>query len=357
MESKKKSPWKKRILVILFVLLNVAVIVWTARNEYVSANDSNNKAVNIADIKLKWPFLLFTAICFIIAIGAEMIKYNVLIKRTTGKSRFPYAMKTFLYGRYYDNITPSAIGGQPYQLYYLNKKGLSAAQSATVVIISFFSMQVAFIIIALYIVLFGGSLVKVDAIRIISYFGLVIYAFSPCLIIFFTFFNNIATKILTAIVNFLHKIKIIKNEEKINSKIEHSVKDYAAIIRANIKDWKLWIKVMGLSFIYQIAYSSLPFFVLYTFGGSINYFECLFTTFSIYMAITFIPTPGNAGAAEISFALVFSSLTVGYIFWATLTWRFFCYYIFLLIGVIMYISRFFHNRKLEKENRLPNPQN
>lgn len=347
MENKKdkKSVIKKRILTILFVLLNIGVIVWTATSEYVNASNGENKAGKITQLEIKWWFLIFAVLCFLLVVFSEVLKYAYAMKRTCGYIDWKVARRVVLLGKYYDNITPSGIGGQPYQIYYLRKHDMTAGQAATITVTGFMGMQVAFILLALYVIAFGGSFVKVDAIRIMSYIGIVFYALFPIAIIFFTFFNNLSTKIMNGILNFLYKIHIVKNKEKWVNKITHSVADYVECIRGNIADWKLWVVTMVCSLFYQLSLCSLPFFVIHAYGGDINFIECLFTTISIYCAITFIPTPGNAGAAEVSFALVFATLTSGAIFWATLTWRFLCYYIFLLIGVIIYIIRYVNKKK------------
>ena len=76
---------------------------------------------------------------------------------------------------------------------------------------------------------------------------------------------------------------------------------------------------------------------------------CFVTTVAIYASVTFIPTPGNAGAAEGSFFAVFSALSSGYIFWAMMAWRFFVYYIFIILGALIYIRSWLDRRKNGKE--------
>ena len=56
----------------------------------------------------------------------------------------------------------------------------------------------------------------------------------------------------------------------------------------------------------------------------------------IQSAVSLIPTPGNAGAAEGSFYIVFSSLGTAGTFWSMLLWRLQCYYSFIIIGVLIY---------------------
>jgi uncharacterized membrane protein YbhN (UPF0104 family) len=54
-------------------------------------------------------------------------------------------------------------------------------------------------------------------------------------------------------------------------------------------------------------------------------------------SVTIIPTPGNSGAAEGSFYILFNELDTYGLFWSMLVWRALCYYSFIIIGVIIYL--------------------
>ena len=80
----------------------------------------------------------------------------------------------------------------------------------------------------------------------------------------------------------------------------------------------------------------MPFFAVRTFGGDIGFIDAACMCIYIYAAITIVPTPGNSGAAEGSFYIIFSSLGTSGVFWAMLVWRFLCYYSFIVIGLLVY---------------------
>jgi uncharacterized membrane protein YbhN (UPF0104 family) len=78
-----------------------------------------------------------------------------------------------------------------------------------------------------------------------------------------------------------------------------------------------------------------PFFVLRAFGSSEYFIDTLTKTAYIYAGIAYIPTPGNAGAAEGTFYTIFRDLNSN-TFWGMAIWRFLTYYLFLLLGVGVY---------------------
>ena len=126
-ENKKLIPKKileKPLLIILFILINVVVICITAFSEF--GNSEN--AATLSEVKIKWWFLIPATLCFLFAITFEIYKYCILIKGMSGKNpdfsrkrAFKVAARTVLLGKYYDNITPAAVGGQPFQIYYMRK--------------------------------------------------------------------------------------------------------------------------------------------------------------------------------------------------------------------------------------------
>ena len=207
------------------------------------------------------------------------------------------------------------------------------------------SIQITFIIIAVISFLFGGLIKSNPALLLTALFGLLFYAFWPVMVAGVTFFPKPTTKVLKFLVKILAKIKIIKNRERLLKKVENETAEYVGAVKTILKTKGLFITVIIWSLIYNILIASIPYFVLTAFGGNVDYISCFVTTIAVMSAIYFIPTPGNSGAAEGTFFLVFSALSSGYVFWAMLTWRFFSYYIFIIMGPIIYFFMHLEKRK------------
>ena len=98
------------------------------------------------------------------------------------------AFECAVLGKYYDNITPLGAGGQPFQIVYLKKRGLSTGTSAALPIAGFLMLQFAFLLIAAVVFIFNGSVTQnVAAIRISAYVGLAFYLFVPVCIVLFAY--------------------------------------------------------------------------------------------------------------------------------------------------------------------------
>ena len=159
--NKKLAPkklMKKPILIILFVLINVAVIAITAFSEF--GNSEN--AAKLSEVVINWWYLVPAVICFVLAISFEIHKYVMMMREMTpdktkynAKRARKVARRTVLLGKYYDNITPAAIGGQPFQIYYMRKNsGMPNGVSTSIPIFGMIAGQIGFIIIVSFLCCF-----------------------------------------------------------------------------------------------------------------------------------------------------------------------------------------------------------
>lgn len=348
-----KKLLKKPLLVIFFVLLNIAVIAITAFSEF---GNSENAAA-LSEVRINWWLLIPAAVCFIIAMVCEISKY-VLMMREMSDSKKSFnskrarkvARRTVLLGRYYDNVTPAAIGGQPFQIYYMRKNSnLSTGASTSVPIFGMISGQIGFIIIAVFCFLFGSLSINNAVLIGTACFGLIFYAFWPITVMIATFLPKATTELITIIVRFLAKMRIVKNLDETITKTEKEINEYANSVRKILATKGLFIKTILLSVIFHVLVSMIPFFVLTAFGGKVDFLPCFVTTVAVTSAVYFVPTPGNAGAAEGTFYIVFSALSSGYVFWAMLVWRFFSYYVYIIMGFIVYFMMYFERKRERKE--------
>lgn len=348
-----KKILKKPLLIIFFVLLNVAVITITAVSEF---GNSENAAA-LSEVTMNWWFLLPAAACFLIAMTCEIGKYVLMMREMTkDKTKFNHkkarkvARRTVLLGRYYDNVTPAAIGGQPFQIYYMRKNSdLPHGASTSVPIFGMISGQIGFIIIAVFCFLLGSMSINNAVLIGTACFGLLFYAFWPVTVMIATFLPKATTELITIIVKFLAKIHIVKKKDETIRKTEYEVNEYASCVRKILKTKGLFIKTIVLSVIYHVLVSMIPFFVLTAFGGKVDFLPCFVTTVAVTSAVYFVPTPGNAGAAEGTFYVVFSALSSGYVFWAMLVWRFFSYYVYIIMGPVVYFEMYLERKREERK--------
>ena len=143
--NEKKKKWLRRLGFLAFAVFCGGAILYTALTEFGPA--SKAERVPISSINLNYLFLALAA--FLVALGAETLKYYVMIRDVTGRKMFSLAYRVAIYGKYYDNITPFGSGGQPFQIYHLQKHGIPIGDAAALPIAGFTCNQIAFVVMAL----------------------------------------------------------------------------------------------------------------------------------------------------------------------------------------------------------------
>ena len=147
-------------------------------------------------------------------------------------------------------------------------------------------------------------------------------------------------------IKLLHKIKLLKNADKLEERIRAWLDRFADFSQFIIKHPQVFFLLLLLCFFEPLLQYLLPYFVLIAMLGSnvmgIQGWELLFTVavLACYAtnAAAFIPTPGNSGAIETVFMLAFTAVASSVLFWYVLVWRFFLYYTYIIAGIGMNIT-------------------
>ena len=345
--EKKKSSLKGLLVSIAVNILVIGYYVW--RESRTGAFQA--EAISLSDVRPL--FIALGVLSFVIALWAEVSKYTRMIMTSAGRCDRRGALNCVLIGRYADNVTPFGAGGQPFQIGYLHRRGYSAGVSSAVPIAGFLTQQVAFLFIALCVLIFNhGIIAEIDVLKIVFVLGLVLYAAVPLAIVLFAAFPKGFNSIIGAILRALHKIHIIKDIDKTKKAVFHTLDEYVGSLRLMTTRPFFAFRMFLYSLIYQAGMLSLPYFALRAFGGDVSFITIFSMTVYVFASITVIPTPGNAGAAEGSFLLVFGALESGLLFAAMLMWRALAYYSWVVIGLVVSTRSFLHN-SLPKKRGVP----
>ena len=346
----KRGKKTKFLLFLLFMLIVGAVVLYTAVHEF---GNKPPEKLGFAFGPYNYMMIGLGFGCMILTLVFEALKYLLMMKTLGVKISLRAAFETSALGRYYDNITPSGIGGQPFQIYNMHKHGYSGGVSAAMPLTAFLTMQLGFVFLAVLVFIFRGEVVSLLGIRITAYCGAVMYSLLPLLIILFTISERSATKILRGCLRLGHKVHLVKNPEKRMESLVETLKEYRSSVILLSRRKGVLPLLFALSFFYQVSVASIPYFVLRAYNGSSGYFDILAMTMFIYCTITFIPTPGNSGAAEGSFYLIFSQLDPTGLFWSMLIWRVICYYSYIVIGFLIYGVNGVRARIRRKKGEVP----
>lgn len=330
----KRKGKNKKLLNILMFLLNVCIVVGIFLYQFLK-----NEFVPISDLTINIGCIFICFALFAVAMFFDACSTEYLTRKSMKKQTWVLSFKSTLCGRYYDAVTPLATGGQPFQVTYLMGRGVSSAAALSIPIAKLFFFQLSWFIFssACLIASFVDTSFN-SFVNIASIVGFVLSFAVMFLTLFLSVSKNVGKKLVAKTLKLLQKMKIIKNYEKQYQRVMNYVEDYQNIMRQYVKNPKDFIIELLFTILRTLAVYSLPYFIFCTFNGFTAgvYFKFLAMGVLVDLASSFIPLPGGSGMNEVSFSLMFGLyFESGPLFWAMLLWRFFTYYIYLILGLGM----------------------
>ncbi len=352
MEQKDTSKNKRRLGMLITLLVNLLIVGYIALREF---RQDAGRAERIQVSGINPFFLILGAACFFLALGMVSLKYRRMLMVNAGRDEKKVAFEVAALGKYYDNITPFGAGGQPFQILFLRKQGFPAGTCAALPIADFLTQQFAFVLIGIVVFIANRKVIDMaPVIRVSAYVGLLVYSAVPVGIVLSTIAPRFVRAVVGWVCRLLQKIHILKDAAHTAEGIYGALDEYSVSIRSLSSRPHFLALMMLFSLIYQAAILSVPFFMLRAFGGTGDWWMVFSLVVYIYAAITIVPTPGNAGAAEGSFYAVFASLESGYLFWAMIAWRLLVYYSWIVVGLIVLARS--AGKRPQVRMRLPIPE-
>ena len=372
MISSQKPQKKKKSAIIntILLLINIIFMVIIVRGLISSIGDQNffdyaKKQGN----RLWW--LLGGVGCYIVYICAQMLMFHALIKKTTGESKWKLAYDVGLTGKYYDNVTPFAVGGQPMQIVTLSKNGISPGVSTSLPLIKMIINSMVSSLLALAFFVFGlpripmvGGLYDflLVILEILGIIGLVITLLGVLFMILISAGGLFTRSLVSGLVKIGYKLKIVKNYRASLKKWLSQVSEYRSSMAYLAKNKILLLKMIVFSIIETLSYACISFFVVMAFAETIEisvpmlFFTCIVKYYICAMAGSYIPLPGATGLMEIAFISLYSMYVGDAIVWALLAWRILSYYLILVHGFIHEVSSIIKGmskqKKLKKEGEI-----
>ena len=115
----KQNSKKKKLLNLGFLILNICIVAGILVYQL-----NGQKIELVHGLKLNGWAILLLFIFFGVTLFLDTFTISYLLRISTGKWRMGISYKVFAIGKYYDNITPLATGGQPFQITYLKNRGV-----------------------------------------------------------------------------------------------------------------------------------------------------------------------------------------------------------------------------------------
>ena len=251
------------------------------------------------------------------------------------------SIKVGIIGLYYGALTPFATGGQPMQVVYMHRNKIPVGTSTCIVCIKFVVYELSLCAFYVVAMLLRGAYFYSSHNQVfwLTTLGFVINLLAVFFIILTIINKKLVLKMGNGLIRLLSKIRLVKDKEQAHESFEKTIDDYHTAA-SYISKYKLraigsfFISVINLGFLFVI-----PYFIYVAFGHTQYGLFDLFTMQAfLYLAVSFFPMPGSAGAAETGFYLFFSTFFVNVpVYIAMLIWRFLTYYLMLIVGSLLVV--------------------
>ncbi len=328
------KPKLKKILSILFIVLSISAVIFIAlRNQELSDIGSAFSRMN-----LWWLACVF--FCWLAYTVFDGFNYWCYLHRSGFKISIGRAINVALIGFYYSNITPSAAGGQPMQVNSMRKAGIPVGYGTMAVTIRFISNQLMISAMSLGLLLYNREFVYErlqGAIWIVRFGWLLNFGAVP-LVIFAAFKRNLIQRILNWLIRLLAKIRLIKKPDATIEKVSGILDTYNKALHDLMHMPGQILLQFACSFLSLLGLIGSIVFVYYAFGmdqiTNVPWHQVLTLSSLLYVSASATPLPGASGANEGFFMLYYTNVfTEDIKGLALLVWRFFTYYLFLIVGV------------------------
>lgn len=327
----KKQKWN--ILLIVLVTIIVA---------YFALKDDFSDIMKLVAQMNVWWFAFGILMVFMYWIF-QTLCLSAVSASTAEKLPFMTLFKSMVICNFFSAITPSATGGQPFQIYFLNKKGIRLGAATNLVVEQSTLYQIALVLfglIAIVLNYFFDFFPSDTILKKLVLIGFLVNLAVIMVLCYISFGKKSNKYLILKFVRFLHKIKIIRNLDKTTAKVEQTIDNFYVSAQALNSNKEALLKGIIYNFIALAFLYIVPLIVAYSFGDyhHLSVLTTLVASAYVMLIGAFVPIPGGSGGIEYAYAAFYGFYLTGSLLMASLLiWRFITYYLSILVGGLVII--------------------
>ncbi len=327
---------------ILFAVL-MLVTFWL-----VLKDQSPSELINIAK-GVDARFLLMGLGAMLLYFAMEAWNIRNILRSFGEKTNFWRSYKHTLIGFFFAAVTPGASGGQPIEVYYMSKDGISVGNGSLALLVQVCGVQISMMTLGIIGMFFNAGLLS-GPLLVLVIIGLLVNGFALLVMWMAIFSPKLTKKIVNVVVKFLARIGFKKLLDK-KAVIDKNLSQYArGSVYLKKHPREFWACIFRV-FIQFSLYFSIPYFVYKSFGLSgYSFFQIFAMQSLIFMATSALPIPGAIGASEATFLNLFGMVFGAELLRsATLLNRGITFYAFVFLTmIVVFINNLLLSRKEKK---------
>lgn len=324
------KPKTRRLLSFLFIVATLAFLFIFA----FSNNELSNAWEALFTLRLEW--VVAALVGWFGYMFFDSLSLHQFLKRQGNPISVGRALFVSLMGFYYSNITPGASGGQPMQVYYLKKSRVPIGIGTSALSFKFLCTQLMMVVVGGVLWALNADFVEreLGSVKWMLICGFIINGAAVPLMLCIAFYRHMVQVVCNFIIHLGAKLRLIKDEEGAKVRMASTLDTYhSSILAISKKPWQI---------VEQIFYALLSILSLYSVTLSVYYafdlsgtpwYQVITVASLLFLSVSYTPLPGASGAQEGGFVMFYRNVfTGGTKNLALLIWRFFTYYMFLIIG-------------------------
>ncbi len=289
---------KKRILWIIISLVLAGLCIYAVMN---GVGDMSLRELLEEYKKADLKYMLIAALCMFGFIFFEACAIRSLLKSADyhkhSKGGLLYASADV----FFSAITPSASGGQPASAFFMMHDGVPGAVSTVILLINLVMYTLAVCTAGLIAfamrpaTVLGFSWLS----KLLIVIGVAIVSGLMVLFLLILKKGNIIFDTGEKIINFLHRIKLMKHPEKRIEKLNRAREDYKECVKLMAGKRKALFAAYIYNVCSRLSLTTVPVFVYLATGGTWKGFTAIWST-QCWVAIgsNCAPIPGAMGVAD-----------------------------------------------------------
>lgn len=309
------------------------------------------QAIRQADIRWLVPGVIL--VLFFIWGESIIIWYMMRSFRIYLKKRICFLFSSV--GFFFSCITPSATGGQPMQIYYMNKEKIPIPVATVILMIVTITYKLVLVVIGLGVLIFGQGFLHryLERILPVFYLGLALNVFCVSFMTLLVFHPVLAESIILTGMDWMEKLHLLKKKQSRRTKFQASMEVYRETAEY-LKDHKMVIvNVILITFVQRIALFTVTWMVYLAFRmEGTPMWDVVLLQAVISVSVDMLPLPGGMGISESLFLKIFMSVFASVTLPAMVLSRGLGYYSQLLISALFtVVAQLYYTMRTQRAAR------
>lgn len=297
---KSKGKWIGNLLFLILVI--TATLYGLFRNQ-----DLGELMELISGADWRWWSLGF--VCVVLFILGESLVFHVIFAALRTPHRMTHCFLYSFVGFFFSCITPSAGGGQPAQVYFMRKDGISSAISVPVMILVTITFKMVLILSGVLVFLFRPPAIISALEPVIGWciLGMFLNVSFVSFYLLLIFRPAIVERMMHFCLRLWEKL-FKKNAEKHREALRDYMERYRGAAECFRSKRLMVVQVMILSILQRGILFAVTWLSMRAFGLHANPVQVIVLQSIISLSTDLLPLPGGMGASETLFMYIFPIL-------------------------------------------------